>query len=153
MIEQYEIRLAVAGEVNLIAEMSRDSIEQGLGWRWTPKRVLDHLQDKESNVLVAFDRQRLIGFGIMKYGYDEAHLMLLAVADSHRRRGIGSALVSWLERSAVTAGVGFVYLEARLINTEARSFYRRLGYREIRKINGYYLGREDAIQIAKDLWA
>ena len=153
MIEQYEIRLAVADDVNRIAEMSRDTIEQGLGWRWTPKRVLGNLNDKDTNVLVAFDHQCLIGFGIMKYSYEEAHLMLLAVADSYRRRGIGSALLAWLEGSALTAGIGCVYLEARLVNTSARRFYRRLGYREIRKINGYYLGREDAIQIAKDLWA
>lgn len=152
MIEQYEIRLAVADDVNRIAEMSRDTIEQGLGWRWTPKRVLGNLQDKDTNVAVAFDRGCLVGFGIMKYGYSEAHLMLLAVADSHRRKGIGSALVSWLELTALTAGIGCIYLEARLINASARKFYRRLGYREIRTINGYYLGREDAIQIAKDLW-
>ena len=62
-------------------------------------------------------------------------------------------LLSWLEQSALTAGIGCVYLEARLVNTAARTFYRQLGYREIRKINGYYLGREDAVQIAKDLWA
>ena len=153
MIEQYEVRLAVADDADRIAEMSRDTIEQGLGWRWTPKRVLGNVQDKDTNVLVAFDHRRLIGFGIMKYGYHEAHLMLLAVADSHRRRGIGSVLLSWLEQSALTAGIGCVYLEARLVNTAARTFYRQLGYQEIRKINGYYLGREDAIQIAKDLWA
>ena len=89
----------------------------------------------------------------MKYNNEEAHLMLLAVSDSHRRKGIGSALLSWLELPAVISGIGCVYLEARQINNEARNFYRNLGYREIRTIRGYYLGRENAIQIAKDLWA
>ena len=152
MIEQYEIRLAVTGDVRRIAEMSRDMIEQGLGWRWTPKRVLDNVQDRDTNVVVAFDRHNMVGFGIMKYDFEEAHLMLLAVSDSHRRKGVGSALVSWLEASAMTAGIGCIYLEARQINNGARYFYRKLGYREIRTMRGYYLGREDAIQIAKDLW-
>lgn len=153
MIEQYEIRLAVAGDVRRIAEMSRDMIEQGLGWRWTPKRVLENVQDRETNVVVAYDHHCLAGFGIMKYSIEEAHLMLLAVSGSCRRKGLGSALVSWLEVSALTAGIGCIYLEARQINNGARHFYRKLGYREIRTIHGYYLGREDAVQIAKDLWA
>lgn len=153
MIEQYEIRLAVTGEIDSIAEMSRDNIEHGLGWRWTPERVRDYLLDSDTNVVVAHDHRKLAGFGIMKYRYEEAHLMLLAVADSHRRRGVGSALVAWLEKSALTAGIGCIYLEARQVNNGARNFYRKLGYREIRTMRGYYQGREDAVQIAKDLWA
>ena len=133
--------------------MSRDMIEQGLGWRWTPGRVRENLLDNDTNVVVAYDNLKLIGFGIMKYRYEEAHLMLLAVADSHRRRGVGSALVSWLESSALIAGIGCIYLEARQINNGARDFYRQLGYREIRTVRGYYQGREHAVQIAKDLWA
>jgi ribosomal-protein-alanine N-acetyltransferase len=95
---------------------------------------------------------RFAGFGIMKYRDDDAHLLLLAVSHAHRRKGIGTALVTWLERTAVTAGIGCIYLETRLLNTEARHFYRRLGYREIRRIRGYYQGREDAVLIGKDLW-
>ena len=59
---------------------------------------------------------------------------------------------AWLEACALTAGIGTVYLEARLRNQEARSFYRRLGYREIALVRGYYQGREDGVRIARDLW-
>ena len=153
MIEQYDISLAVTGEVSPIAEMSRDMIEQGLGWRWTPKRILTSLQDRDTNVVVARDNRLLAGFAIMKYSREEAHLMLLAVSDQYRRKGIGSALMSWLEQTALTAGIGCIYLEARRHNSVARRFYRRLGYAEIRPLRGYYQGREDAIQMGKDLWA
>ena len=153
MIEQFEIRLAVAADAERIAAMSRDMIEHGLGWRWTSRRVLDNLDDRDTNIVVAYDNRCLIGFGIMKYSYEEAHLMLLAVSDLYRRKGIGSALLSWLERTVLVAGLGCIYLEARQVNKGARDFYRKLGYREIRRIRGYYLGREDAVQIAKDLWA
>lgn len=153
MIEQYEISLAVAGEVNHIAEMSRDTIEQGLGWRWTPKKILASLRDRDTNVVVARDNRSLAGFAVMKYYREEAHLMLLAVSDTYRRKGIGTALICWLEQTALTAGIGCVYLEARRNNSGARKFYRRLGYAEIRRLRGYYRGREDAIQMGKDLWA
>ena len=150
--KQFEIRLALTADVSGIAELSRDVVEHGLGWRWTPERVLNKLRDQETNVIVGCDQQRLAGFGIMQYKQDEAHLMLLAVNAAQQRRGIGTALLSWLEQTALTAGIGCIYLETRMLNAEARNFYRKLGYREIRTISNYYRGKEDAVFIAKDLW-
>lgn len=133
--------------------MSRDLIEQGLGWSWTQQRVLRSIRDRETNVAVACDANRLVGFGIMKYKDEEGHLLLLAVRDSHRRRGIGTALMAWFERTALVAGIGVIQLEARLANEDARAFYRRLGYNEIKVVRGYYCGVESAVRLAKDLWA
>ena len=73
-------------------------------------------------------------------------------ASARGRRGVGSSLVEWLERSALVAGVGQVMLEARLTNQAARLFYARLGYREIQTLPGYYQGREACVRLARDLW-
>jgi [ribosomal protein S18]-alanine N-acetyltransferase len=148
------LRLAVRGDATAIAALSRDRIEHGLGWSWTAPRVLRSIQDPASNVVVAQEpvNARLIGFGIMKYHDLEAHLLLLAVSPDAVRGGIGSALLGWLERSALVAGVGQVYLESRLTNQAARAFYARAGYREIQVVPGYYSGQEAAVRLAKDLW-
>jgi [ribosomal protein S18]-alanine N-acetyltransferase len=146
------LRLATRNDAPGIAALSRDRIEHGLGWSWTAPRVLRSILDRETNVVVAGEAAGLQGFGIMKYHDDEAHLLLLAVPASAGRRGIGSALVQWLERAALVAGVGQVYLEARLANGAARAFYARLGYREIQTLPGYYQGREACVRLAKDLW-
>ncbi len=151
LITNYDIGLALPGDAAAIALMSRDLVESGLGWRWTPDRILDSIRDGATNVAVARDGRRLAGFGIMVYREEEAHLLLLAVQASHRRRGIGSALVGWLEAPALAAGIGMVRLEARTANRGALAFYRRLGYKEMQVIRGYYRGREDCIWIAKDL--
>jgi [ribosomal protein S18]-alanine N-acetyltransferase len=146
------LRLADGDDVPGIARMSRDHIEQGLGWSWTSARVLRSLRDAQTNVVVAQGDARLLGFGIMKYHDDEAHLLLLAVRPDAVRRGIGSSLVAWLERSASVAGVRQVVLEARLTNQAARAFYARLGYHEVQTLPGYYQGREACIRFARDLW-
>jgi ribosomal protein S18 acetylase RimI-like enzyme len=132
--------------------MSRDLIEYGHGWRWTARRVLRSMRDPATNVAVARDHDRLIGFAIAQYLDDEAHLVLFAVDVAHRRRGVGSALLAWHETSAQTAGIGVIYLEARIRNTAARAFYRRHGFIETETLRGYYSGTEDAVRIAKDLW-
>ena len=150
------LRLATAADAPAIAALSRDRIERGLGWRWTAPRVLRSIVDRNTNVVVATNADssvaRLLGFGVMHYHDDEAHLLLLAVRADAGRCGVGSSMVRWLEQSALVAGVGQVYLEARQTNAAARAFYAGLGYREIQTVPGYYLGREACVRLAKDLW-
>ena len=150
------LRLATPADAPGIAALSRDRIEQGLGWSWTAPHVLRSIANRSTNAVVAVEGEaegeRVLGFGLMKYHDEEAHLLLLAVRADAGRRGTGAALVTWLERSALIAGVGQVYLEARLANGAARAFYAKLGYREIQTLPGYYQGREACVRLAKDLW-
>jgi ribosomal-protein-alanine N-acetyltransferase len=92
-----------------------------------------------------------VGFAILRYGDDVAHLNLLAVAPAHRRRGVARALLQWLEETALTAGTFVIGLELREGNAAARAFYRLLGYRELGQIPGYYQGVENAIRMVRDV--
>lgn len=145
------LRLATRDDAIVIARLSRDRIEQGLGWSWTTPRVLRSIRDHDTNVVVATEGHGLDGFGIMKYHAEVAHLLLLAVQPGFERRGIGSALVDWLEEVARVAGVARIELEARATNAAARAFYGRLGYRETASVPGYYQGREACVRLAKNL--
>ncbi|HJU38600.1 MAG TPA: GNAT family N-acetyltransferase [Tahibacter sp.] len=154
MHRTFAIELAQARDVPRIAAMSRDFIEHGLGWRWAPHAIQRALRDRATNVAVARGADGdVAGFGIMKYADTEAHLMLLGVVPGERRLGVGTALVQWLEATAATAGIELVWLETRAGNDAARAFYRRLGYRELARLPGYYRGREDALRLGKDLAA
>ncbi len=93
----------------------------------------------------------VLGFGIMTYGLETAHLMLLAVLPRARRRNIASNLLDWLEETAITAGVSRIELEVRAGNTGARSFYRERGYHERDYLAGYYSGQESAFRMARNL--
>jgi len=150
MIDAGEIRLALPQDAVRIATMSRDYVEDGLGWGWTPARVLRSIRDRATNVVVAECGADLAGFGIMKYLDDDAHLLLFAVKPEYRRRGVGSGLVTWLESTATTAGIELIFLETRATNTAAREFYAARGYRELATLPRYY-GSEDAVRIGKDL--
>lgn len=153
MIADCEIGLALPGDARPIAMMSRDQIEHGLVWRWTPPRILRVIRDPAINVAVAREKADVVGFAIMQYRDDDAHLLLLAVAAAHRRKGIGRALMDWLETTALTAGTGCIYLEARASNAEARAFYCRLGYLEIADVPELYSNSEDGVRLGKDLWS
>jgi len=146
------IQLASTADAPAIARLSRDLIEQGLGWRWTAARVRRSLFDAATNVaVVRGDDGGVAGFGLMRYDDDEAHLLLLAVASAQQGRGLGMALVTWLELPARVAGLKRVWLEARDGNLGAVRFYRRLGYREFARVPGYYEGREGCVRMGRDL--
>ena len=135
----------------MIAEMSRDYIEYGLGWSWTPARVLAAVGDRSTNTAVLAERDDIVGFGIMHYGDDSAHLALLAVRPNQQQRGLGAQLIAWLEKPARVAGIERIRLEARADNPNAIGFYRRQGFRESGRIAGYSRGAVDAVRLEKSL--
>jgi [ribosomal protein S18]-alanine N-acetyltransferase len=145
------IRLATPSEASPIARMSRDMIEFGLSWSWTTQRVQHAIHDSATNVAVALRRDRLQAFGIMQYGDDSAHLVLLAVRPALRHQGLGGRLTRWLEASAQMAGLERVLVEARADNHNAIAFYQRLGYRRTATVAGYYEGKVDAIRLERRL--
>ena len=155
------IRIAESGDAQAIAEMSRDFIESGLGWRYDPESIRRAMRRRETAVLVATERQTYVararpalsGFAVMDFGDERAHLVLLAVQPALRRRGIGRRLVDWLMASAATAGMASVHLELRADNEAARRFYRALGFSETVLMPRYYNGREAAMRMIRMLRA
>jgi ribosomal protein S18 acetylase RimI-like enzyme len=121
-----------------MAEMSREMIEAGLGWRYTPPRMAALIRDPETVALVACDSSRIQGFAVMHFGDVHAHLALLCVRPKLRQQGIGRRLNEWLIASARVAGIVSIRLELRTDNSAALAFYRRLGFTETQLLPSYY---------------
>jgi ribosomal-protein-alanine N-acetyltransferase len=163
MSELSTLGLARAADAREIAEMSRDLIEQGLSWSWTPARVQHFITAAESSVVVARRERRgefwregprdghIAAFAIMHFGNDVAHLNLLAVAPQYRRQGLGRQLLNWLTATAIEAGVFRINLELRTNNGGARAFYESLGFDQLGVVQGYYQGREAALRMSRRL--
>ena len=148
---EYPIEPARAREAGLLAVMARELVEGGLRPSWDAARIAWHIRHPESVVLAARAGCAVAGFAIMRYGDDSAHLNLLAVSPSHRRRGIARRMMRWLEETALTAGTFTIGLELRSGNSAARALYASLGYRELGSVPGYYQGVESAIRMERDL--
>jgi ribosomal protein S18 acetylase RimI-like enzyme len=151
MSELAYLGLARHSDAREIAEMSRDLIEQGLSWSWTPARVQHFISGRDASVVVARREQRVAAFGIMHFGDEVAHLNLLAVAPEHRRQGLGRQLLEWLTTTAIEAGVFTINLELRTNNEAARVFYENQGYERLGVVQGYYQGREAALRMSRRL--
>ena len=154
-----DCRLARTQDTTLLARMSRDYVETGLGWSWRANRInrLIHAPDSvvvcaERSAALTTSARQICGFAIMEFGIDRAHLNLLAVMPTLRRQGVARTLMTWLEKSAAVAGTTQIDLEVRATNEGALSFYEALDFRLIDTVPAYYNGRENAHRLRKQLF-
>ena len=143
------IRLATTDDAHAIAALSRDCIEHGLSWRYNPARVRALIRHPTVNVAIVHKHGGLHAVGIMEYGQTVAHLVLLGVQPTQRRKGLGRHLVGWLEACARTAGINRVDVECRADNPGAIAFYRAQGYRVQGVVSRYYGGAIDAVRLSR----
>jgi ribosomal-protein-alanine N-acetyltransferase len=149
MITHVTVRLARLADAAEIAVMARDYIERGLPWTWTQARVAHAIRDPETNVVVVGDSGALSGFGIMYYANDDAHLLLFAVQRALQRRGVGSAILRWLEEVARAAGAKRIRVECLQENSAARNFYCEHGFHELDIARRMYRGLKDGVHLEK----
>jgi ribosomal protein S18 acetylase RimI-like enzyme len=149
MIADIAIRFATLADAEAIAAISRDTIEQGLPWRWRRERVARAIRDPETNVVVVGAQGAITAFGLMYYAQEDSHLLLFAVQRASQRQGIGSALLLWLEEVARAAGAKRIRVEARRENEAARSFYNEHGYHEREIKKRMYSGVVDGVCLEK----
>ena len=115
---------------------------------------LRHLLTRaHADVWVAEAEGRAIGDAVVLYrrGYDTARLYSLVVADDHRGRGIGAALLAAAEEGASQHGSVGLRLEVRADNVAARRLYERSGYVSGGSEKGYYGDGGDALRMRKRL--
>ena len=93
--------------------------------------------DERPELVVAF-----IGIWMMA---DEAHIVTVAVRESHRRRGLGELLVISAIDMAREAGQSLMTLECRVSNEPALALYEKYGFEQVGLRPRYYSdNHEDA---------
>jgi ribosomal protein S18 acetylase RimI-like enzyme len=78
--------------------------------------------------LAALDGDLVIGSIMAGYDGHRGWLYAVAVLNSHRRRGVGAALVHGAEDRLRAMGCNKINLQVRASNATVVEFYRRLGY-------------------------
>jgi ribosomal protein S18 acetylase RimI-like enzyme len=78
-------------------------------------------------------------------------IQMIAVEDGRQGRGVGSALLADLMKTASNCGCSGVTLHVRADNPRARRLYRNVGFTEIGALPSYYQpSRTDAIMMGVD---
>ena len=130
--------------VSAVAELERQNFSDP----WPDIAVRGELTNKLALWLVALEDGEVVGYVGSQTVLQEADMMNIAVADSHRRRGIAKMLVEELIRQLDAYQLT---LEVRASNAPAIALYEKLGFTQVglRK-NYYHKPKEDALILRKE---
>ena len=94
----------------------------------------------ERNTLVHRLRmgRKIVGFAVSRMAADEAEILSIAVAESHRGRGLSSTLLLTHLGHLAGRGVRTVFLEVEENNQPARRLYQRTGFTVVGRRERYY---------------
>ncbi len=94
----------------------------------------------ERNTLVHRLRmgRKVVGFAVSRMAADEAEILSIAVAESHRGRGLSHTLLLTHLGHLAGRGVRTVFLEVEENNQPARRLYERAGFAVVGRRERYY---------------
>ena len=132
------------GHVAAVAELER----QNFSLPWDENSVRSEITNPLALWLVALEGESVVGYVGSQTVLQEADMMNIAVADSHRRRGIARMLVEELIRQLDAYQLT---LEVRASNAPAIALYEGLGFAQVGLRKNYYRNpKEDALILRKE---
>jgi [ribosomal protein S18]-alanine N-acetyltransferase len=143
-----EVRRLQLKDLNAIEQIERVSYPTP----WSRSMFAGEIGKPSSLCLGAFEPEtdRLVGYLIVSRYVDAWHVMNVAVAPEHRRRGIAGSLLQELFERTAEDQRGYT-LEVRVSNADAIALYEKLGFRSHGIRRGYYTdNREDALIMWRD---
>ena len=123
---------------------------------WSPELLRRELDHDWSTILLVEDPlpgggRELVGLAIFWIVQDEVHVLNVATAPQHRRRGVARAVMEELLARGRHRRCSLATLEVRRSNEAAIGLYRSLGFRSVGVRPNYYVDeKEDALVMVLD---
>jgi ribosomal-protein-alanine N-acetyltransferase len=130
-----------------IAAIHAASFQRG----WGEDEVHRLLIDRSAVAHRAMIGRALAGFILSRLAAGEAEILSVAVAPAWRGRSLSRPLLDLHLRRLAGLGARTVFLEVDADNTPACRLYRRAGFREVGKRQGYYQSGAAALVLRRDL--
>jgi len=151
-LQPVEVRFEPMREADLDAVLALE--QQAYTHPWQRRHFSDCLAGGyQAQLLLAGDT--LLGYFVAMQGFEEVHLLNLAVAPVHQGRGWARVMLDALVLWARGQGLQWVWLEARASNTRAVQVYKAHGFRYVGLRKAYYPAkdgqREDALVMSLKL--
>lgn len=105
---------------------------------WTEDDFIRCLRQRNCIGMVAEQDDQIVGFMIYELHKNRLHVLNFAVASSHRRRGVGKAMLGKLLSKLSHERRNRIMLEVRETNLEAQLFFKGLGFRAVSVLRDFY---------------
>jgi len=140
-----ELRDATLADVDAIMTIEVETFPADA---WMREAFVEEIAHPAARYLVAIDTdtaEAVVGYAGLKVAGDQSDIQTIAVAATHRRRGIARRLLAELLAEALRRGADETFLEVRRDNPGARALYEAFGFEQIAVRPHYYRDGVDAI--------
>ncbi|ARP99243.1 ribosomal protein S18-alanine N-acetyltransferase [Pseudorhodoplanes sinuspersici] len=125
---------AATRDASAIARLHAASFQRG----WSEDEIEHMLLDRNVVAHRATIGKNFAGFIISRMAADEAEILSIAVSSSYRGRNIARTILRHHLGRLAAFGVRTVFLEVDEGNVSALRLYRRAGFVEVGRRDGYY---------------
>jgi ribosomal protein S18 acetylase RimI-like enzyme len=147
-VSRIRLREVGPGDLEALHLLDQACFEPDIAY--TEGQLRYFLSRENSSGIVAEVDGALAGFAIGHRSGARGHVVTIDVDASHRRSGVGSALLRELVRRLEDSGARRIRLEVDPRNAAAIRFYEGLGFQESRRLRGYYGPERDGLEMVKE---
>lgn len=112
--------------------------EASFEYPWSEVEFVECLKRRNCVGMVAQHGQEILGYMIYELTRSGIHLINLAVAPSHRRKGVGTQMITKLISKLSPDHRNRIVLEVRETNLTAQLFFRANGFRAVSVLRDFY---------------
>ncbi|MDI9644370.1 MAG: ribosomal protein S18-alanine N-acetyltransferase [Candidatus Verstraetearchaeota archaeon] len=128
---------------------------------YSPDFFMEHHWENPKIFLVAEVDDKVVGYNMCRIEFGvsnlkrefvrKGHVISIAVMEGYRGLGIGFRLMEQGMKNVRESGATEIYLEVRQSNIPAIQLYRKLGFKAVRVLEGYYRDGENAYMMVASL--
>jgi len=119
---------------------------------YEPAILMDFHSSWNEGFIVAEENNDVVSFILgISPAPNQARILILAVDEKYRRRGVGAALLNAFMQACIVKGVRLITLEVRTTNDDAIRFYGKFGFNIVHLIPNYYKDGENGYIMHKTI--
>lgn len=157
-VGEYVIRHATSQDIPSVIEINMKTLPE----HYSDYFYYEILSEFPETFLIAELNGQAVGYIMcrIEYGFShlrrlglarKGHVVSVAVLKEHRGKGVGTKLLQLAQEEMERKACTECYLEVRVSNLEAISLYRKLNYKTVGRMEGYYKDGEPAFMMATQL--
>jgi len=156
--QTFKLRKFIPKDLERVVYINRTCLPEN----YVDQFFIDLYERFPETFIVAEEDGEIVGYimcriemGLSNFGFSgfikKGHIVSLAVMPGYRRKSVGQALVSRAMEGMRFYNARQCFLEVRVTNMPAISLYKKLGFKILRTIRGYYSDGEDAYLMTREL--
>ncbi|NYT14015.1 MAG: ribosomal protein S18-alanine N-acetyltransferase [Candidatus Methanofastidiosa archaeon] len=141
------VRNVIADDIYRVIELEY----QNFDYPYPPEIVNFLFESYRDTFLVVEKDGEVIGFVIGIVQKKEGHILVIAIRDDFKRKGVGTFLMKKLIDIYKKKGITRLKLEVRASNIAAISMYKNLGFKITNRLKHYYENGEDGLLLRREM--